>query len=49
MKPKFSISVDVELCEWLDSEIAEKRFSSRSHGIEYALTQLKKKLNAINA
>ena len=42
MKSKFSVSVDNDLCEWLDSEIGEKRFSSRSHGIEYALTKLKK-------
>ena len=44
MKLKFSISVDSELCEWLDSKIASKNFSSRSHGVEYALYQLVKKV-----
>ena len=42
MKSKFSVSIDDDLCRWLDSEIRSKRFASRSHGIEYALTRLKK-------
>lgn len=42
MKPKFSVSIDADLCRWLDSEIRDKRFASRSHGIEYALTKLRK-------
>lgn len=42
MKSKFSVSIADDLCRWLDSEIKEKRFASRSHGIEYALTRLKK-------
>ena len=42
MKPKFSVSIDDELCRWLDSEIKNKTFASRSHGIEYALNKLKK-------
>lgn len=44
MKPKFSVSIDEELCKWLDMEIKSRRFSSRSHGIEYALSELKKSL-----
>ncbi len=43
MKEKFSVSVDEKLLKWLDSEIKEKTFASRSHGIEYALNELKKK------
>jgi len=43
MKEKFSVSVDDNLLKWLDSEIKEKRFASRSHGIEFALNELKKK------
>ena len=42
MKSKFSVSIDDDLCRWLDSEIRDKRFASRSHGIEYALTKLRK-------
>ncbi len=42
MKHKFSVSVDGDLCKWLDSEIEDKRFASRSHGIEYALNRLRK-------
>jgi len=43
MKEKFSVSVDEELLTWLDSKIKSKIFASRSHGIEYALNELKKK------
>ena len=42
MKSKFSVSVDSDLCKWLDSEIKTKKFASRSHGIEFALTMIKK-------
>jgi len=41
MKEKFSVSVDESLLKWLDGQIKTKRFASRSHGIEFALTQLK--------
>ena len=43
MKNKFSVSVEDTLLKWLDSEIKNKRFASRSHGIEFALNELKKK------
>ena len=43
MKEKFSVSVDDNLLKWLDSEIKNKRFASRSHGIEFAINELKKK------
>ena len=43
MKSKFSISVDSDLFNWLDAEIKSKRFASRSHGIEFALNELKEK------
>lgn len=42
MKEKFSVSIDENLLKWLDGEIKTKRFASRSHGIEFALMQLKK-------
>jgi len=40
-KEKMSVSIDENLIKWLDSQIKTKRFASRSHGIEYALTQMK--------
>ena len=43
LKDKFSISVDEDLLLWLDSQIKKKRFASRSHGVEYALNELKEK------
>ncbi|MCP8313336.1 MAG: hypothetical protein H3Z53_03035 [archaeon] len=42
-KLKFSISIDPQLVDWVDKQIEFKRFSSRSHAIEYALQQLKEK------
>lgn len=42
MKKKFSVSVEEVILKWLDSEIKTKRFASRSHGIEFALNELKK-------
>lgn len=40
-KEKMSVSIDENLIKWIDSQIKTKRFASRSHGIEYALNQLK--------
>lgn len=40
-KIKLSHTIDEELVSWLDAEIETKRFSNRSHGIEYALMVLK--------
>lgn len=40
VKIKVSHTIDEELVRWMDSEIAKKRFASRSHAIEYALKQL---------
>jgi metal-responsive CopG/Arc/MetJ family transcriptional regulator len=44
-KTKISITVDEDLIKWLDSQIKAKKFASRSHGFEFALTQLKEKHN----
>ena len=41
-KSKFSVSVDHNLGRWLDSRVKSKRFASRSHGMEFALNELKK-------
>lgn len=40
-KEKVSVSIDENLLKWLDSQIKTKRFASRSHGIEYAVTSIK--------
>ncbi len=40
-KIKLSHTIDEELVSWLDAEIKTKRFSNRSHGIEYTLMVLK--------
>lgn len=39
-KIKTSHTIDEDLIKWVDSEIANKRFGSRSHAIEYALKQV---------
>ncbi|HEV2193370.1 MAG TPA: ribbon-helix-helix domain-containing protein [Nitrosopumilaceae archaeon] len=44
-KLKLTISVDEELVNWIDQQIKEKIFSSRSHGFEYAVSKLKKSHN----
>lgn len=40
-KSKISITIDGDLIKWLDSQIKQKKFASRSHGFEFAITQLK--------
>ena len=42
-KKKISITIDDDLLKWLDSKIKTKKFANRSHGLEYALSQLKEK------
>lgn len=34
---KTSITLDVEILEWLDRKVADKTFASRSHGIEFCI------------
>jgi len=44
MAERFSVSVpdgEMDLMEWVDKMVEEKRFSNRSHAIRYALHQLK--------
>lgn len=36
-------AIDEELIKWLDQQIKKKRFANRSHGFEFAVTQLKDK------
>jgi Arc/MetJ-type ribon-helix-helix transcriptional regulator len=42
MKERFTISMDNDLARWLDQLCDEKIFSSRSHGIEFCVKQIKK-------
>ena len=42
MKERFTISMDDDLATWLDKLCNEKIFSSRSHGIEFCVKQIKK-------
>ncbi|MGI0068971.1 MAG: ribbon-helix-helix domain-containing protein [Nitrosopumilaceae archaeon] len=41
VKTKISITIDEELIKWLDSQIKKKKFANRSHGFEYAVSELK--------
>jgi hypothetical protein len=38
------VTVSPDLAEWLDYNIQVKAFASRSHGIEYCLSRVKKDL-----
>lgn len=41
-KKKVSVTVDHDLVDWVDEEIANRRFSNRSHAVCYALNKLRK-------
>lgn len=43
-KEKVSVPVDRGLLQWAEKEIKTFRFRNRSHAFEYALAQLKEKL-----
>jgi Arc/MetJ-type ribon-helix-helix transcriptional regulator len=40
-KQRLQVTVREDLVKWMDQQIETARFASRSHAIEYALTQLK--------
>jgi Arc/MetJ-type ribon-helix-helix transcriptional regulator len=40
-KVKLSITLDSDLVKWLDQKIKTKKFANRSHGLEFAVSQLK--------
>ena len=42
MRVKKTITLSKDIVDWLEKEIEERRFSSLSHGIEYAVYQLMK-------
>ena len=35
MKERITITIDKELLKWMDSEIEDKIFASRSHALEF--------------
>jgi metal-responsive CopG/Arc/MetJ family transcriptional regulator len=44
-KKKISLSVDSGLLEWVDQNVANFTFQSRSHAIEQAIYRMKKEMN----
>ena len=40
-KQRKSITIDVDLVEWIKGEIEKKRFKDVSHAIEFAIFRLK--------
>ena len=42
-KQRLQVTVREDLVKWVDEQIEKARFGSRSHAIEYAVTQLKNK------
>ena len=41
-KRQISVNLDEEIVNWLDEKIKERKFASRSHGLEFAVDQLMK-------
>ncbi|MGD0994400.1 MAG: ribbon-helix-helix domain-containing protein [Candidatus Bathyarchaeia archaeon] len=42
-KIRLQVTVREDLVKWTDEQVEKLRFASRSHAVEYALTQLKEK------
>ncbi len=40
-KVKVTASMEGDLVEWMDAQVGKKRFASRTHALEYAITMLK--------
>jgi metal-responsive CopG/Arc/MetJ family transcriptional regulator len=45
MKERITITIDKELLDWLDKNVANKVFANRSHGLEFLITQKIKEEN----
>ena len=43
VKVTFHVTVDKKLADWVDGKVEEKRFASRSHAVDVALMELKRK------
>jgi Arc/MetJ-type ribon-helix-helix transcriptional regulator len=42
VKKRLQVTIREDLVEWMDKEVLELRFASKSHAIEFALMQLVK-------
>jgi len=43
-KVKVTASMDAELVEWMDKEVETRRFASRTHALEFAISRLKNEI-----
>jgi Arc/MetJ-type ribon-helix-helix transcriptional regulator len=48
-KTRISARVDDDLLDWVDKEVEKKRFSNRSHALNYALYALKQQAESEKA
>lgn len=42
-KLKTSVAIDTELLKWIDEQIRLHRFANRTHAVEFALEELRRK------
>lgn len=43
VRAKVTVTVDQDLMKWVDQLVEDKKFRNRSHAVEYALYELRKK------
>ncbi len=43
MKVPFHVTVDKPLAKWVDEKVKAKRFATRSHAVQVALMELKRR------
>lgn len=43
LKVPFHVTIDKSVAEWVDRKVEEKRFANRSHAVDVALMDLKRK------
>jgi len=43
-KVKVTASMYAELVEWIDKEVESRRFASRTHALEFAISRLKNEI-----
>ena len=41
-KPAVNVTIDQDLVKWVDRKVQEKKYASRSHAVNVALTELRK-------
>ena len=42
MKERITVTIDMELLQWIDRRIEEHLFANRSHGFEYLIAEQKR-------